>query len=84
MSIHRSLKTKGKLIRSRNVWTRVERLNVLKREGKWNEGDSILGLPKVRTRFKVKTKKQLKEEAARRAQEAKSEKETKEEKPKED
>ena len=83
MSIHRSLKTKGKLIRSRNVWTRVERLNVLKREGRWNEGDSIFGLPKVRTRFKVKTKKQLKEEAQRRAAEAKAQKEGKEEKPKE-
>ena len=67
MSIHRSLKTKGALVRARNVWTRLERILNLQKEGRWQEGDSILGLPKVRTHFKSKTKKQLKEEAAKRA-----------------
>lgn len=64
MSIHSSLKLSGKLAGSRNVWTRAERLAVLKREGRWTTEESVLGLPKVRTRFKVKTKKQLKAEAA--------------------
>jgi small basic protein (TIGR04137 family) len=64
MSIHSSLKVSGKLAGSRNVWTRAERLTVLKREGRWTDDDSVLGLPKVRTRFKVKTKKQIKAEHA--------------------
>ena len=63
MSIHRSLKSSGKLIRARNVWTRLERLQALMKEDRWREGDPITGLPKVRTRFKTKSKKQLKEEA---------------------
>ena len=64
MSIHSSLKISGNMRGQRNVWSRVERLAVLKREGRWSEEDSVLGLPKVRTRFKVKSKKQLKAEAA--------------------
>lgn len=64
MSIHSSLKISGKLRGERNVWTRAERLRVLAKEGRWKEGDSVLALPKVRTRFKVKSKKQLKAEAA--------------------
>ena len=68
MSIHSSLKNAGGLTGERNVWTRVERIQALKKVGLWQEGDSVLGLPKVRTRFKVKTKKQLKAEAASAAQ----------------
>lgn len=64
MSIHSSLKTSGTGKGSRSVWTRTERLTALRKEGRWQEGDSVLGLPKVRTRFKSKTKKQLKAEAA--------------------
>ncbi len=64
MSIHSSLKISGAGKGSRNVWTRVERLAALRKEGRWQHGDSVLGLPKVRTRFKVKSKKQLKAEAA--------------------
>ena len=64
MSIHSSLKTSGAMRGSRNVWSRMERLTTLRREGRWSEGDSVLGLPKVRTRFKSKSKKQLKAEAA--------------------
>ncbi len=64
MSIHSSLKMSGRLKGERNVWTRVERIQALKREGRWNDGDPVLGLPKLRTRFKVKSKKQLKAEAA--------------------
>lgn len=64
MSIHNSLKTSGNMRGSRSVWTRVERLTVLQKEGRWTEGDAVLGLPKVRTQFKTKSKKQLKAEAA--------------------
>lgn len=63
MSIHSSLKISGALKGNRNVWSRIERLAVLKREGRWSEENSVHGLPKVRTRFKSKTKKQLKAEA---------------------
>lgn len=47
MSIDRSLKIKGALSRHRNVLTRAERIEQLKDEGRWSEGDSLLGLPKV-------------------------------------
>jgi small basic protein (TIGR04137 family) len=48
MSIHKSLKTKGKLVRRRNVYTRAERLAILERERRWEEGDSVTGLPKTK------------------------------------
>ncbi|MFT7464023.1 MAG: small basic protein (TIGR04137 family) [Pseudohongiellaceae bacterium] len=54
MTIHRSLKVKSGLSRSRNVWTRIERLEALKKNGEWNGGDSVHGLRKVRTSFKKK------------------------------
>jgi len=47
MSIDRSLKIKGALSRHRNVLTRAERVEQLKDEDRWSEGDSLLGLPKV-------------------------------------
>ncbi len=58
MSVHRSLKLKNTLARSRNVFKRVERLEILLRDEKRTEEDSVYGLPKVRTRFKVASKKQ--------------------------
>ncbi len=64
MSIHSSLKITGAGSGNRSVWTRAERLTQLRKEGRWEDGASVLGLPKVRTRFKVKSKKQLKAEAA--------------------
>ena len=64
MSIHRSLKSRGNLIRKRNVWTRIERIEALRKEGRWEEGDPVTGLPKVRPHFKTKSKKKLKESAA--------------------
>ena len=63
MSIHSSLNLSGALVGRRSVWTRVERLQALKKEGLWQEGDSVTGLPKVRTGFKSKSKKQLKADA---------------------
>lgn len=47
MSIDRSLKIKGALSRHRNVLTRAERIERLKEEERWSEGDSLQGLPKV-------------------------------------
>ena len=61
MSIHRSLKGKGGLGRHRNVLTRTERLDTLKDDERWQDGDSVYGLPKVRV-FQTKRKKAKKEE----------------------
>ena len=47
MSIDRSLKLKGALSRHRNVLSRAERVELLKAEERWDEGDAITGLPKV-------------------------------------
>jgi small basic protein (TIGR04137 family) len=57
VSIHKSLISKVKLQRSRNVWTRWERIEALKKEGKFVEGESVFGLPKVKTAFKTGKKK---------------------------
>ena len=57
MSIHRSLKVKSGLDRKRNVWTRSERIEALRRDGRLQEQDSVYGLPKVRTQFKSKKAK---------------------------
>lgn len=61
MSIDRSLKIKGALTRHRNVLSRAERIEQLKDEDRWSEGDSLLGLPKVAHR---------KSHAGRKAKEA--------------
>jgi small basic protein (TIGR04137 family) len=57
MSIDPSLKLKNALVRHRNVLSRAERLDVLKDEERWNEGDSVMGLPKVAHRKSVAGKK---------------------------
>ncbi len=57
MSIHPSLKGLDTLVGERSVFTRKERLEKLMKEGKVSDGDSVYGLPKVRTKFKVKAKK---------------------------
>ncbi len=55
MSIHSSLRTGDNLRGERSVFTRNERLAILKKAGKFDpeKGGSVYGLPKVRTRFKV-------------------------------
>jgi small basic protein (TIGR04137 family) len=60
MSIHKSLKLKNTLARERSVLTRWERIEKLTDEERWVDGDSVMGLPKVRTKFKVRSRKQLK------------------------
>ena len=69
MSIHQSLKLKNTLARQRSVLTRWERILKLQDADRWSTGDSVMGLPKVRTKFKVRSRK-----AAKRAEaEAKTE-----------
>jgi len=66
MSIDKSLVVKDKLKRSRNVLKRDERIERLVDEERWNEGDSVFGLPKVKV-VKVKRgkhKEKKKEEEA--------------------
>ena len=67
MSIHKSLKLKNTLVRQRSVLSRWERIEKLKEEDRWTEGDSVLGLPKVRTKFKVRSRKAQKREEAEAA-----------------
>jgi len=69
MSVDRSLKLKDALVRHRNVLTRAERIDVLKDEERWNEGDSVIGLAKVAHRKSAAGKK-AKAEAAAAAAEA--------------
>jgi len=64
MSIDRSLKIKGALTRHRNVLKRAERIEKLKEEERWSEGESLLGLPKVAHR---KSHAGRKEEPAKEA-----------------
>ncbi len=47
MSIDPSLKVKGALSRHRYVLSRAERIELLKAEERWAEGDPVTGLPKV-------------------------------------
>ncbi len=77
MSIDKSLITKGKLTRHRNVLTRSERIKVLTSENLWEDGRSVFGLPKVKTlkvRKKAKVEKENTEEAAASTGEEKKEK----------
>jgi len=61
MSIHPSLRGVDTLRGERSVLTRVERIQELKKKGKFDpENDSALGLPKVRTKFKVAGAKKAK------------------------
>jgi small basic protein (TIGR04137 family) len=68
MSIDRSLKVKGALSRHRNVLSRAERLEMLKEQERWNEGGSVLGLPKVAHRKSAAGKKEKVETAAEGAE----------------
>jgi small basic protein (TIGR04137 family) len=48
MSMHSSLKSASKIKVKRNVLKRFERVEQLKKEGRWQEGDRGLGLPKTK------------------------------------
>jgi len=63
MTMDKSLRIRRGLIRSRSVLTRAERLTRLLSADRWKEGDSPLGLPKVRVyKLSMKKKKKKKEE----------------------
>jgi small basic protein (TIGR04137 family) len=70
VSIHKSLRLKAALARSRNVFTRWERIGRLKEAGEWSaeKEHSVFGLRKVRTQIgkagKKKKKAKKKEEGA--------------------
>jgi len=64
MTIHKSLRVRTSLTRARNVWKRVERVIKLEEDGKYADGRSVFGLPKVKTRVKVKSTKVPKKETA--------------------
>jgi len=66
MSIHPSLGSKNKGKRHRSVLKRFERLKEMLEKEKWKEGNSVFGLPKLKSlRWKLKkTKKTAEAEAA--------------------
>ncbi len=63
MSVHKSLKVRGMLVRARNVMTRAERIAMMEQNRTWNEGDAVYGLPKTKVpKIKRGGKKKKKEE----------------------
>lgn len=75
MGLHPSLKRAEKLGGERSVLKRTERIKRLIEEDKWQEGKSVLGLPKIKV-VKMKTMKKEKpkeEETAAKAGEKTSE-----------
>jgi small basic protein (TIGR04137 family) len=62
VSIDKSLKTKSRLSRARNVLKRQERIDIMKGDDRFPEGRSPLGLPKVRVAKSVIGKKKKKAE----------------------
>ena len=56
MSLDKSLRSRGELVRHRNVLSRTERLQMLKDAGRWDDEKPVFGLPKVAHR-KIVTKK---------------------------
>ncbi len=63
MTIDKSLKVQRGLIKNRSVLTRTERIARLIDADRWQEGDPVLGLPKVRViKISLKKKKKVKKE----------------------
>ena len=63
MTMDKSLQVNPGLVRSRSVLTRAERIERLKATDRWKEGDSPLGLDKVRVyKITMKKKKKKKED----------------------
>ncbi len=63
MTIDKSLKIRRGLMKSRSVMTRAERVTRLLQADRWQEGDPVLGLPKVRVpKLTLKKKKKVKKE----------------------
>ena len=65
MSQHPSLRSSDKDKQHRSVLKRYERIKALKDKEKWEEKDSVFGLPKVKIiRFKIKKEKAVATEGA--------------------
>ena len=47
MSRHPSFGRSSKIKAKKNILKRFDRIAVLKKKGKWKEGDSVFGLPKT-------------------------------------
>ena len=60
MSLDKSLRRKSRLVRARNVYTREERIERLMATERWDDGQSPIGLPKVRIVKTVAGKKKKK------------------------
>ena len=63
MSIHPSLTISEKDKKTRSVLKRIERIKQMQEKGNWNQGDSVYGLPKIKT-LRIKIKKEKVEKAA--------------------
>ena len=48
MSMHPSLKSASKIQAKRNVLKRFERIDIMRKNYKWKEGDRPYGLPKTK------------------------------------
>lgn len=57
MTIHKSLRIKSGANKVRNVLKREERLAILTKDGRWEEGKSVYGLPKTKVGTAIKKKK---------------------------
>ena len=62
MSLDKSLRRKSRLVRARNVYSREERILRLQEIERWTEGQSPIGLPKVRIVRTVAGRKKKKKE----------------------
>jgi len=63
MTIDKSLKIRAGASKQRNVLTRAERLTKLIETDRWQEGDPVFGIPKVRVqKITMKKKKKAKKE----------------------
>jgi len=68
MSIHPSLVISEKDKMARSVLKRTERIRQMHEKGKWKEGDSVYGLPKIKAlRIKIKKEKAAKAETTTEA-----------------
>jgi small basic protein (TIGR04137 family) len=64
MSVDKSLVSRVSMTRSRNVYSRAERLEILKKEGRLKFAGQVLGLPKTRVEKVMKKVKAPKEKKA--------------------
>ena len=63
MSIHPSLTISEKDKKTRSVLKRIERIRQMQEKGNWKQGDSVYGLPKIKSmRIKIKKEKGIKQE----------------------